>query len=201
MSLTAALLLLPSLSFDELELLRDFTRMALEEKVRRHGLPRLDEVTLSPALAEAIDAMTGIKKESERKTLLSMIRELHTKLMPQEGRRSGEGYIELKWICKPFFYARVEESYTGEKFYFPQFPGVPFGKFRNCYGPYAYVRVWATGGDYGGTAKKLKSKYIGKWAAEMILAGQLTKSELLALYREPSDLGMQERSRKLRRDD
>jgi hypothetical protein len=138
---------LGNLSFDEMELLRDFIKGQLGHKVIRHGLPPLDAAYLSPKLERVIELLPRLC-EDDLKALLDIVALLCRALMPQESLRRGRGTLEAKMIPRPKI---VDGELTVVYF-----------------GPYAYLRIWATGGDWDHTRKIPKSKYLGKAIGQAI---------------------------------
>ena len=63
-------------------------------------------------------------------------------LMPKESLRHGRGTLEVKMIPRP---------------------KIVDGELTIIYfGPYAYLRIWATGGEWEHDRKIPRSKYLGK---------------------------------------
>ena len=139
--------LLGGLSFDEMEVLRDFIKERLGYKVIRHGLSPLGQVYLSPQL-EHVLGMLPLMNHDDLDALLDMVVLLCRALMPQEGLRRGRGTLEAKMIPRPKL---VDGEWT--IIYF---------------GPYAYLRIWATGGDWNHDRKIPRSKYLGKAIGQAI---------------------------------
>ena len=139
--------LLGDLSFDEMETLRDFIKERLGYKVVRHGLPPLGEVCLSPQL-EHILSLLPLLRNDDLHALLDIVVLLCRALMPQESLRHGRGTLEAKMI--------------------PRLKIVD-GEWAIVYfGPYAYLRIWATGGDWDRHRKIPRSKYLGKAIGQAI---------------------------------
>src|SRR5258707_9607709 len=118
---------LGDLSFDEMEVLRDFIKERLGNKVNRHGLPPLGEVYLSPQLEHILQILPLLSEEDLR-ALLDIVALLCRALMPKESLRRGRGTLEVKMIPLPKI---VDGELTIVHF-----------------GPYAYLRIWATGGCF-----------------------------------------------------
>jgi hypothetical protein len=139
--------LLGDLSFDEMEELRDFIKERLGYKVVRHGLPPLDEIYLSLPLARILELLPSLT-EDDLRGLLDIVVLLCRALMPKESLRRGRGTLEAKMIPRPKL---VDGEWTVVYF-----------------GPYAYLRIWATGGDWDHNRKIPRSKYLGKVIGQAI---------------------------------
>jgi hypothetical protein len=139
--------LLGDLSFDEMEVLRDFIKERLGYKVVRHGLPPLDEIYLSLPL-ERIRELLPLLTEDDLRGLLDIVVLLCRALIPRESVRRGRGTLEAKMIPRPKL---VDGEWTVVYF-----------------GPYAYLRIWATGGDWDHNRKIPRSKYLGKVIGQAI---------------------------------
>lgn len=124
---------LDGLSFDDLHLLRDFLKKQLGEKVVRYGLPAIEQSLRSANLDRLLEKIPSLS-DADKRALLKVIEMLCRALEPQKGRRGGTGSIEIKRIKR-----------GGRE-----------------YGPFAYLRYWATGGDWNGTKRVIKSMYLGK---------------------------------------
>jgi hypothetical protein len=139
--------LLGDLSFDDMETLRDFIKERLGYKVIRHGLPPLGEIYLSPNL-EHILSLLALLSNDDLHALLDIVVLLYRALMPQESLRHGRGTLEAKMIPRPKL---IDGEWTIVYF-----------------GPYAYLRIWATGGDWNRARKIPRSKYLGKAIGQAI---------------------------------
>src|SRR5260221_6885191 len=139
--------LLGDLSFDEMEILRDFIKERLGFRVIRHGLPPLSEAYLSQPL-ESVLGLLPLLSDDDLDALLDIVILLCRALMPKEGLRHGRGTLEAKMIPRPKL---VDGEWTIAYF-----------------GPYAYLRVWATGGDWDHDRKIPRSKYLGKAIGQAI---------------------------------
>jgi hypothetical protein len=139
--------LLGDLPFDEMEMLRDFIKERLGYKVIRYGLPPLTEVYLSPPLERILDLLPRLT-EDDLRALLDIVALLCRALMPKESLRHGRGTLEAKMIPRPKL---VDGEWTIVYF-----------------GPYAYLRIWATGGDWNHDRKIPRSKYLGKVIGQAI---------------------------------
>lgn len=118
------------------------------EKVDRRGRMPIDELRKhlreedgpdSRLYKLAKDDMTG----EQRRVILAALHNRHDALSPIEGRRNGNGCIELRY----------------------------FERGGRRYGPYAYLRVWQTGGDKDRRGSRLKSYYLGKDFANRYIDG------------------------------
>lgn len=138
------------------------------EKIREQERAINDEIHFAQLLSQ-----------DEQRIAAQVARTLHQSLQPVERRRKpwkrrnkatgtveevGNGRVEIKYIKIP-----VYDFETGQRLrddqgrplsrgfgktigYAPEIPG---------YGPYVYVRTWATGGGKGRDEKRLKSRYVG----------------------------------------
>lgn len=157
------------------KLIRQSHRGTSLEKIRMHLRAINEEIHFAQLLSE-----------DEQQIAIQMARTLHQALQPVEGRRKprkrqnkttgmieevGNGRVEIKYIRIPIYDfdtgARLRDDQISEQFplgrplsrgaaksigYAPEIPG---------YGPYVYVRVWATGGGKARDEKRLKSRYVG----------------------------------------
>jgi hypothetical protein len=124
---------LDSLSLDELFLLCGFLRTQLGESPAKHQRPARQKPQSTGNLDRMLEKVPSLS-DSDKRALLKVIALLCQALEPQKGRRGGMGSIEIKVIKRG-------------------------GK---GYGPFAYLRYWATGGGWDGTKHVTKSLYLGK---------------------------------------
>ena len=81
----------------------------------------------------------------QRRVMLAAMSNKAEALAPVASRRGGQGYIEIR----------------------------QFNRGNRLYGPYAYLRVWETGGDIDRTGSRLKSYYLGRDFAEEYIDGKV----------------------------
>lgn len=171
--LAAALSELQHLSFDDLTNFVDLADDALGVKRvagRRRGKTPLDHLPTG-AESQAWYAARRLSK-ADLQIVRDMAATLRDALKPQEKRRRNEtgqavarGYVQVKYITRP-----VLNLDTGEI-------------EDKTFGPYLYLRVWATGGNRDRQGKRLKSKYIGmRTLAAAFEAGHVTGDEIIDAY-------------------
>jgi hypothetical protein len=192
--LAAAIQALQSLNYDELRDLRDCIDYRLYGHAPRHGRPPSIEVlyeeleqgiTISPNLLSAFQAMAGLPADAgesdDLEALRGMVETLADALAPQEQRRSGKGYITTRTI------PRLKWN-----------PGKGLWEIRT-YGPYAYLRRWATGGNRDHKRRILKSYYLGKDIALLYLAGKLSTDIIIEAFETGKLDTLQKNARKYAR--
>jgi hypothetical protein len=156
---------LRQLSVDELRDLIDLIRNRLGEKVRRHGRARLSQIRVSEALQGSLDTLIPLTEE-ELKIVLEHARTVYDALAPAAAARGGQGDIELKSFTRMVWNPDTKSSE------------------ERTYGPYAYIRLWATGGGRDRKRTVLKSIYVGKEIAAAKLRGWVTDEEVLKAYHD-----------------
>lgn len=159
-----------SLSYDDLWTLRDFLQNNyLGKKVRRHGLTPLNQIALTVQMKKILEQCASLSND-ELSLLFAHVSSLHQALAPIGSRRGGGGDIELKMIGR---WKLVVSKGRLEV-------------VRVYYGPYAYLRLWATGGDRDRKRKSLQSIYMGKAVAAILSRDDIdqdaAKKEIIAAY-------------------
>jgi hypothetical protein len=109
---------LDNLSLDELYLLCNFVRSQLGESATKHRRPAHQTSLSTGNLVHLLEKVPFLS-DSDKRALLKVVTLLCKALEPQKGRRGGMSSIELKTIKR-----------GGKE-----------------YGPFAYLRYWATGGS------------------------------------------------------
>jgi hypothetical protein len=150
------------------KMIRQSHRGTSLEKIRKHLRAINEEIHFAQLLTE-----------DEQQIAVQMARTLQQALQPVEGRRKPRkrtnqatgmieempnGRVEIKYIRVPVYDIQTGDRLRDEqdrplsrgaghvRGYAPEIPG---------YGPYVYVRVWATGGGKERDEKRLKSRYVG----------------------------------------
>jgi hypothetical protein len=171
--LATALSELQRLSYDDLTNFVDLADDALGVKRvagRRKGKTPLDRLPAGDE-RQAWYAARRLSKDDLR-IVRDMAATLRDALKPQEKRRRDEsgqavarGYVQVKYITRP-----VLNRDTGEV-------------ELKTFGPYLYLRVWATGGNRDRQGKRLKNRYIGmKTLAAAFEAGHVTGDDIIDAY-------------------
>lgn len=159
-----------SLGYDDLWTLRDFLQNNyLGKKVRRHGLTPLNQIALTVQMKKILEQCASLSND-QLSLLFVHVSSLHQALAPIGSRRGGGGDIELKMIGR---WKLVVSKGRLEV-------------VRVYYGPYAYLRLWATGGDRDRKRKSLQSIYLGKAVAAILSRDDIdqdaVKKEIIAAY-------------------
>ena len=159
-------------------------RIRAESELRRLRSGRKGKryVKLSERSADMQSAIHLVEQlpPDDQRTAVTVAQALHQTLKPIERRRKrrtpagnieevGSGRVEVKYIRVP-----VYDIFTGERATdddgnkLSRGPDGVGPNIRNeqghlppGYGPYIYVRVWATGGGRERDQKQLKSRYVG----------------------------------------
>jgi hypothetical protein len=142
------------LELDEVVDLIDIAESWLGEHVdhRRKGKTPLGKIEPSPELGAAL-AEAGRLSRYERDLLIALCKLLRDSLSPIERRRINpetglpiaEGTVVVKYIRRLVLVSLDPIDFDWKAF-----------------GPYLYLRVWATGGGLNKRKKRLKNYYIGR---------------------------------------
>lgn len=123
-----------------------------------------DRSPLVAAFAATLEAVPAAHALDDLRAVHMMVAALIRALAPQEKRRDGRGYIETRYMPRLKYNVDTDEWTV---VYF---------------GPYAYLRRWATGGGRDRKRDTLKSHYLGKDVAVSYLSGVLTLDDILAAF-------------------
>lgn len=116
------------------------------------------------AFSAALEVTTDVDGLPDLQALSAMVGALLQALSPEEQRRQGRGYIDMRYI-----------------------PRLRFDRDTNRfivvhYGPYAYLRRWATGGGRSRRRHTLKSHYLGKDIALCVINGVMSEAQLIDAF-------------------
>lgn len=190
-TLADAISALRSLNYDDLRDLNDCIQFVMTGHAPRQGRPpSVDTLFLNlynssrhfSSLANAFHAMIALpnlpNSDRDLQALAQMVDTLLDALRPQEKRRDGRGYITIRYIPR-LKYNRQTEHWEVK-----------------TYGPYGYLRRWATGGGHDRKRQILKSYYLGKEIALLYLAGKLKAAVIIEAYETGKIQTLQKNARK-----
>lgn len=141
----------------------------------RKGIP-YDRLGQAGGTQDSLRQLAAKMSSADQRTALQVAKTLQTALKPIEKRRKhrneatgkvedvAKGRVEIKYIRIPVYdfdtgLRAVDEN--GNKL--SRGPGPTVGPPKEIpgFGPYLYVRLWATGGGKYRNLSRLKSKYVG----------------------------------------
>lgn len=173
--LRAALDALRRLQYDDLTDLLDLIALRNEGPGAAQRRKGKKGGALNFGSAAALDAWQHVRalSDDDLRTVQGVAEALHRALAPQlqrrhtaEGQPEARGTVQLKTIPRKKLNLSTMEVET------------------HIYGPYVYIRLWATGGDVDRRTSRLKSIYIpnSKALALAYQAGDVTAAAILDAY-------------------